>query len=110
MRRIIVVLFVFLTQSYAFSFWSNLHAYITYEAWQLVKYQHPEVINSQMDLHIGSQTYTNPPPPFSSGTITAGAWVEDVSDYLYSIDNFLISCDPTPESNSFTATHFGTQI
>lgn len=54
MKKIIFI-FIFINLLYCsnlYPYWTNIHSYLVDEAWKLVRLQHPEVINSEMDLHL----------------------------------------------------------
>lgn len=63
----------------------DIHKYITYQAWELVKAQHPEVINSLMNQRIGhwQDGNINGTGPWQKGYIVTGAYREDEEDVIY---------------------------
>lgn len=63
----------------------NIHKYITYQAWELVKAQHPEVINSAMNHRIGhwQDGSINGTGPWQKGMVITGAYREDEEDVMY---------------------------
>ena len=48
-----LLIFLILVTQITFSHEKLVHKYITWQAWQLVKFYHPEVCNSLMDNHFG---------------------------------------------------------
>ncbi|MCE1163952.1 MAG: hypothetical protein LWX07_00960 [Bacteroidetes bacterium] len=72
--------------------WGNMHEYITYQAWQLVKAQHSEVIGSEIDQYIG--TLGNA----VDGTVLKGSGsLEDEDEIIYHL-----ACNDA----GYTCTHF----
>jgi hypothetical protein len=60
---------------------SHHHQFLLKEAWELVKFQHPEVINSTMDQNVGD--WQNPDildQDFVYGKLVTGAYREDWHD------------------------------
>jgi hypothetical protein len=63
----------------------DIHKYITYQAWELVKAEHPEVINSVMNQRIGhwQDGSLNGTGPWQKGNVVTGAYREDEEDVVY---------------------------
>jgi hypothetical protein len=63
----------------------DIHKYITYQAWELVKHQHPEVIYSEMSLRMGhwADGSINGTGPWQKGKVITGAYREDEEDVVY---------------------------
>ena len=63
----------------------DIHKYITYQAWELVKHEHPEVIFSEMSLRIGTWNdgAINGTGPWQKGKVVTGAYREDEEDVVY---------------------------
>ncbi len=63
----------------------DIHKYITFQAWELVKAQYPYVVNSLMNQRIGhwQDGSINGTGPWQKGLVVTGAYREDEEDVLY---------------------------
>lgn len=63
----------------------NIHKYLTFQAWELIKHEHPEVINSEMNLRIGNwqDGSINGTGPWQKGKVMTGSYREDEEDVVY---------------------------
>lgn len=63
----------------------DVHKYITYQAWELVKSQYPGVVNSEMNRRIGhwQDGSINGTGPWQKGMVITGAFREDEEDVVY---------------------------
>jgi len=78
-----LVFFIFSNPFYIlFSHDQDVHKYITWQAWQLVKYYHPEVAYSIMESHLGSWTdgALNGSAQWQTQKIITAAYREDEED------------------------------
>jgi hypothetical protein len=85
------------------------HKYLTFEAWELVKQVHPEVIYSPMNSRVGSASEWNTgningEKPWQVGKIITGAYREDEEDVIYGYNG--IHWPWNNEGPYITATHF----
>lgn len=71
--------------SQEFDHQQDIHKYITYQAWELVKHQHPEVRYSEMSLRMGNWNdgSINGTGPWQKGKVITGAYREDEEDVVY---------------------------
>lgn len=85
--RALCIIFIFTIEIYSKEpvHQPDIHKYITYQAWELVKYEHPEVINSEMNLRVGNWNdgTLNGSGPWQKGKIVTGAFREDKEDVVY---------------------------
>jgi len=84
--RLVFILFIFthiIREVYSHD--QDVHKYITWHAWELVKRVHPEVTYSQMSLHIGhwQDGTLNHNTAWQTGNVITGAYGEDAYDPVY---------------------------
>lgn len=71
----------------------NIHKYLTFQAWELIKHEHPEVINSEMNLRIGNwqDGSINGTGPWQKGKVMTGSYREDEEDVVYKHSGLFVS-------------------
>lgn len=74
----------------------NTHQYLVKEAYELLKYEYPEIISSNMNNHIGNYETGN---RWESQLVTVGAYREDEEDIVYGWGGLFNGWDPS-------STHF----
>ena len=90
---------------------TDVHLYQVVQAWNLVRDQHPEVINSVMQQKMQFDTYPNwwdsrfIEGPWQHGKILNGAYREDCEDVVYNYKDFHYLWW-TGDNALVTATHF----
>lgn len=69
----------------SFSHDSDVHKYIVWNAWQVVKDQHAGYNYSAMDNRIGTwwEGFYNTSNSWTKGYVVSGAWLEDEDDVVY---------------------------
>lgn len=53
MKKIFIVFLFLIYNLQTFTYEQTVHKYLTWHAWELVKSYHPEIQNSEMDIHFG---------------------------------------------------------
>jgi hypothetical protein len=107
---VLIIMLGLTSVSYAFD--GETHKYLTIQAWELVRYQHPEVIGSEMDIAMSrGHDYTwggYDSGPWSSGCIVNGSFREDCEDPAFHEEFRELDCGIFgSERNVFTtASHF----
>jgi hypothetical protein len=79
--RIGLLSLLFTTHCFSHHEW--VHQYIVRQAWELLKQQYPAIENTEMANRVGSVGWEATDPclrDWIKGTITYGAWREDISD------------------------------
>lgn len=109
--KLYVIIIILLGTRFSYSYDQDTHKWLTIQAWELVRYQYPEVIGSEMDIAMKrGHDYTWEGynwGPFSQQCIVNGSFVEDDHDAAFHEENRLIHCGPFSSSGIFTsANHF----
>jgi len=94
------ILFCFTSLNVQVDHLEDIHKYLTFQAWELVKLQHPQVTVSEMNNRVGGwQDGTlNGSGPWQKGKIITGAFREDKEDVVYDYFGLI--------GETITATHF----
>jgi len=94
-----ILLLFFNTNSYSHNEW--VHQWMILQAWELLKQQVPEIVNTPLALKIGElggSYYKNVDGFWYNESVTGGAWAEDITDAIFVENNV--------NELNITATHF----